>query len=349
MSIFNVIPDKPYFETNLGAAYLADTIKFIKKIPDESIDLIMTSPPFALVRKKSYGNEDEKEYINWFINNFAFEFKRILKPNGSLVIDIGGAYKPKRPVRSLYHFELLAELCNGPSNFNLAQEFYWYNPAKLPSPIQWVNIEKIRVKDSVNPVWWLSKTDNPKANNKNVLVPYKASMKRLLKNGYNSGKRPSQHVVSETSWQKDNGGAISQNLIGYNTEVDFAKYIDDVYEEYLEGFESYLEKKFIEDFSDNVLEIANTSSSDRYLKACKEIGLKTHPARFPHELPEFFIKFLTDENDVVFDPFGGSCVTAEVAEKLNRRWIVSEITEEYLEGAKYRFFDLENDISVAEE
>ena len=174
-------------------------------------------------------------------------------------------------------------------------------------------------------------------------------MKRLLKNGYNSGKRPSQHVVSETSWQKDNGGAISQNLIGYNTELDFAKYIDDIYKEYLDGFESYLQKKFIEDFSDNVLEIANTSSSDRYLKACKEIGLKTHPARFPHELPEFFIKFLTDENDVVFDPFGGSCVTAEVAEKLNRRWIVSEITEEYLEGAKYRFFDLENDISVDEE
>lgn len=329
----------PYFQTDLGQAFLADTKDLIKEIPDESINLILTSPPFALVRKKSYGNEDEQEYINWFINNFAHEFKRILKPNGSLVIDIGGAYKPKRPVRSLYHFELLIQLCNEPTNFNLAQEFYWYNPAKLPSPIQWVNIKKIRVKDSVNPVWWLSKTDNPKSNNKNVLVPYKASMKRLLKNGYNSGKRPSQHVVSETSWQKDNGGAIPSNFIGYNTELDFAKYIDKVYSEYLQGFEKYLEEKLIQDFTDNTLEIPNTSSTDRYLKACKETGLKTHPARFPNELPEFFIKYLTDENDIVFDPFGGSGVTAEIAEKLNRRWIISEIEEEYLKGARYRFFD----------
>ncbi|KTR24995.1 hypothetical protein RSA11_16005, partial [Exiguobacterium indicum] len=306
MPIFNTIPSKPYFETDFGEAYLANTIEFIKEIPDESIDLIMTSPPFALLRKKSYGNEDEKEYIQWFVNNFAFEFKRILKPNGSLVIDIGGAYKSKKPVRSLYHFELLIELCNGPTNFNLAQEFYWYNPAKLPSPIQWVNIKKVRVKDSINPIWWLSKSDNPKANNKNVLVPYKASMKRLLKNGYNSGKRPSQHVMSENSWQKDNGGAIASNLIGYNTEIDFAKYIDSVYDEYMSNFEIYLEQKLAADFSDNVLEIANTLSSDKYLQACKELNLKIHPARFPSELPEFFIKFLTDENDIVFDPFGGS-------------------------------------------
>ncbi|MCJ1909965.1 DNA-methyltransferase [Planococcus ruber] len=344
MVIFNEISIEPYFQTNKGQAYLTDTIKLLKEIPDESINLIMTSPPFALVRKKSYGNEDEATYIKWFIDNFSYEFKRILKADGSLVIDIGGAYKPKRPVRSLYHFELLTKLCNEVENngpeFKLAQEFYWYNPSKLPSPIQWVNIDKVRVKDSINPVWWLSKTDNPKANNQNVLVPYKASMKKLLKNGYNSGLRPSQHVVSQTSWQKDNGGAIPPNFINYNTELDLSKYIDEVYQDYLAGFEDYLAKKISDDFSDNVLEIANTSSSDKYLKACKALGLTTHPARFPSDLPEFFIKFLTNENDIVFDPFGGSCVTAEVAERMNRRWITSEIQEDYLQGAQYRFTDL---------
>lgn len=345
MNIFEGIKHKPYFTTELGAAYLADTKELIKQISDESIDLIMTSPPFALVRKKSYGNEDEQAYIQWFIENFAYEFKRILKPTGSLVIDIGGAYKPKRPVRSLYHFELLTELCNGDTGFNLAQEFYWYNPSKMPSPIQWVNIEKIRVKDSINPVWWLSKTDRPKANNKNILVPYKASMRRLLKNGYNNGLRPSQHVVSEKAWQKDNGGAIPPNFINYNIEEGFEKYIENVYEEYIGKFDEYLLNKLSEDFSDNLLEIANTSSKDRYLTACKELGLNTHPARFPADLPEYFIKFLTDENDIVFDPFGGSCVTAEVAEKLNRRWITSEINEEYLKGAKYRFYDLEEPVN----
>ncbi|KTR26061.1 hypothetical protein RSA11_11745, partial [Exiguobacterium indicum] len=117
-----------------------------------------------------------------------------------------------------------------------------------------------------------------------------------------------------------------------------------VYDEYMSNFEIYLEQKLAADFSDNVLEIANTLSSDKYLQACKELNLKIHPARFPSELPEFFIKFLTDENDIVFDPFGGSCVTAEVAEKLKRKWIVSEIAEEYLEGAKYRFFDLDKSV-----
>jgi len=344
MVIFNEISITPYFETEKGAAYLTDTIKLLKEIPPNSIDLIMTSPPFALVRKKSYGNEDEEAYIKWFIDNFAYEFKRVLKPEGSLVIDIGGAYKPKRPVRSLYHFELLTKLCNEGPEFNLAQEFYWYNPSKMPSPIQWVNIEKFRVKDSINPVWWLSKSDYPKANNKNVLVPYKSSMKRLLKNGYNSGRRPSQHVVSESSWQKDNGGAIPPNFINYNSEVDFVKYIDDKYQEYLTGFENFLQQKIEEDFSDNLLEIANTSSNDKYLSACKALNLPTHPARFPSDLPEFFIKFLTDEGDVVFDPFGGSCVTAHVAEKLNRRWITSEIKEDFLKGAKFRFFEMDEEI-----
>jgi len=87
----------------------------------------------------------------------------------------------------------------------------------------------------------------------------------------------------------------------------------------------------------NLLTIPNTESNSYYLRYCKEKGIKPHPARFPDELPEFFIRMLTDKNDLVLDPFAGSCVTGEVCERLDRRWICIDIVEEYLQGAKARF------------
>ena len=96
--------------------------------------------------------------------------------------------------------------------FHLAQEFYWLNPAKLPNPVQWTNINRERVKDAVEPIWWLSKSPHPKADNRKVLVPYSEHMQRLLKTGkYNSGLRPSGWNISEV-WARDNGGAIPSNF-----------------------------------------------------------------------------------------------------------------------------------------
>ena len=293
---------KPLYKTKYGRAFVADSIDFVKSLPNESIDLIVTSPPFALIKKKKYGNKNSSSYVSWFVDNFAEQFFRILKPTGSLVIDIGGAWNRGKPTRSLYHFELVISLCS--KGFHLAQEFYWYNSAKLPSPAQWVNIERIRVKDAVNPVWWLSKSDRPKADNRRILTPYKPSMLKLFENGYNDGPRPSGHNIS-TKWNKNNGGAIPGNLLGY----------------------------------DNLLEIANTNSNDKYLRACKKLGVTPHPARFPLQLPDFFIRFLTEENDVVYDPFGGSGVTGEAAENNKRFWITSEINPEYVKMSRYRFIN----------
>jgi len=109
-----------------------------------------------LVRKKVYGNVDANEYLEWF-RPFGEAFKRVLKPNGSLVIDIGGAWISGQPTRSLYHYELLIMLCRE-VGFHLAQEFSWWNPAKLPTPAEWVTVWRVRVKDAINCVWWLSRT-----------------------------------------------------------------------------------------------------------------------------------------------------------------------------------------------
>jgi DNA modification methylase len=261
---------------------------------DESVNLIVTSPPFALTRKKDYGNEQEDAYLEWF-KGFATQFHRILKEDGSLVIDLGGAWKPGLPVRSLYHFKLLIMLCEE-FGFHLAQEFYWWNPSKLPTPAEWVNVRRIRVKDAINTVWWLSKTPWPRASNRRVLQPYSDSMRHLLTNGYKAKLRPSGHDISD-KFSIDNGASIPPNLMA----------------------------------------IPNTESNSSYMRYCKEKDIKAHPARFPAALPEYFIRMLTDPGDTVFEPFGGSCMTGEVAERLGRKWVCAEMVESYLEGAKGRF------------
>ena len=285
---------KIYHRTKLGRIYHGDSLDVMAKMKDSSVDLIMTSPPFALTRKKDYGNEQEDAYLEWF-KPFAREFHRILKDDGSFAIDLGGAWKPGLPVRSLYHFKLLIMLCEE-FGFHLAQEFYWWNPSKLPTPAEWVNIRRIRVKDAVNTIWWLSKTPWPRATNRRVLQPYSDSMKHLLANGYKAQLRPSGHDISE-KFSIDNGASIPPNLIA----------------------------------------IPNTESNSAYMRFCKEQGIKAHPARFPAALPEYFIRMLTDPGNTVFDPFGGSCITGEVAERLGRKWACSEMVEEYLVGAKGRF------------
>jgi DNA modification methylase len=205
------------FRANKGIILCCDSLAYMKHhMKDNSCDLIFTSPPFALVRKKDYGNENEKEYVDWF-RDFGVQFFRILKPNGSLVVDIGGSWIPGQPTRSLYHFELAIMLCKD-VGFHLAQEFYWWNPSKLPTPAEWVTVRRIRVKDAVNTVYWFSKTAWPKASNKRVLAPYSESMKDLLRNGYKAKSRPSGHEISD-KFQKDNGASIPPNLLAIpNTE-----------------------------------------------------------------------------------------------------------------------------------
>lgn len=202
---------KQAYHTGLGQIIEGDSLDVLAaKVKSASVDLIMTSPPYGLVRKKEYGNVDAGDYVGWF-RPFAEQFKRILKPSGSLVIDIGGAWNPGLPTRSLYHFELLLMLCKE-IGFHLAQEFLWWNPAKLPTPAEWVTVRRVRVKDAVNYIWWLSPTPWPKASNRRVLQPYSDSMRTLLKNGYHAKLRPSGHDISD-KFSRDNGAAIPPNLL----------------------------------------------------------------------------------------------------------------------------------------
>lgn len=292
----------PIYQTRYGQAYCGDALKLLQCVDENSVDLVMTSPPFSLQRQKSYGNKDQSLYVDWLIE-FAIEVKRILKDTGSFVLDLGGAYQKGIPIRSLYNYRVLIELCDQ-LDFKLAEEFFWFNPSKLPSPIELVNKRKIRAKDSVNTIWWLSLTNFPKADVSKVKVPYSERMKKLLDDAdkfYSPELRPSGHDISN-NFAKDNGGAIPSNL----------------------------------------LQIANTDSNSQYLRLCKETGIKHHPARFPEKLPSFFIEFLTDPQDLVLDIFAGSNTTGMVAENLSRRWMSFENDLEYVSASIFRFLEIED-------
>jgi len=290
---------EPLYKTRMGEAYVGDSLELLTKLPPESVDIVITSPPFALQREKEYGNEHQDNYVDWLLQ-FADPIKRVLKQTGSFVLDLGGAYVSGKPVRSLYNYRVLLRLCDE-YGFRLAEEFFWHNPAKLPSPIEWVNKRKIRVKDSVNTVWWLSKTDFPKADVRNVLAPYSERMKKLLEDSerfYRPKKRPSGHDIS-SKFASSNGGAIPPNL----------------------------------------LQIPNTESNSQYMRYCDIVGVKPHPARFPEKLPVFFIQFLTEPGDIVLDIFAGSNTTGTAAEHAGRHWIAFEKDRNYLLASIFRFID----------
>ena len=260
------------------------------------VDLIFTSPPFPLNRKKAYGNLKGRNYEEW-LASFSKRFLEFLRPDGSIVIEIGNSWNPGEPTMSTLGLKSLLRFLES-GNLNLCQQFVCQNPARLPSPVQWVNVERIRVKDAFTHIWWMSPTPRPKANNRNVLTPYSTAMQKLLNTkSYNSGQRPSEHLIGAESFLRDNGGAIPPNVIT----------------------------------------AANTRARDPYLEYCKANHIRPHPARMPEQIANFFIEFLTDPDDVVLDPFAGSNVTGAVAQSLGRRWISIEAKSEYARPSRSRF------------
>lgn len=289
-----------FFKTNKGQAINSSIEDFLKTKKGKSligkVDLIFTSPPYPLIVPKKYGNKQGQEYLNW-ISEISKGLTKLLSKKGSLVVEIGNAWVKGSPVMSTLPLETLIEISKS-TDLKICQQFVWHNPGKLPGPATWVNVKRERITDSYTHIWWYSKTEHPKANNKKVLTPYTDAMLRLIKTKkYNSGERPSGHKISEKGFLSNNGGSIPRSTLIYS----------------------------------------NTGSDKKYRDWCISKKVPQHPARMPIDLAEFFIKFLTDKDDVVLDPFGGSCTTGKAAEILGRKWFCIEQRKEYLIGAKGRF------------
>jgi len=288
------------YRTNSGRAYHSTLRSFLHsragRALEGQVDLILTSPPFPLNRKKRYGNLQGDRYLDW-LKELAPELVRLLRPKGSIVIELGNAWEPGSPVMSTLPTRALLSFMEA-GGLNLCEEFIGYNKARLPAPIQWVNVERMRVKDAYTHIWWMSPSERPRADNRRVLREYSPAMKELIRTGkYNSGPRPSEYVVGKKSFRKDNGGAIPPNVI----------------------------------------EFANTSAREPYLNFCESKRLDPHPARMNAEVARFFVKFLAPRRGLVFDPFAGSNTTGAVAESLGRRWIAVDRDSSYLLGSRGRF------------
>lgn len=291
---------KTAYKTGLGRMILGDSDRVLRSKRTThhkgKVQLIFTSPPFPLNRKKAYGNLNGQEYVEW-LSSYAKRFREYLTEDGSIVLELGNSWEQGQPTMSTLGLRaMLAFLEQG--DLHLCQQFVGYNPARLPSPVQWVNIDRSRVKDSFTHIWWMSPVPRPKADNRAVVRPYSASMQDLLRTKeYNAGKRPSEHDISPQSFLKNNGGAIPPN----------------------------------------VLTFTNTQSNDAYQRYCRDNDIQPHPARMAAGLADFFIRFLTTQGDLVMDPFAGSNTTGAVAEKLSRRWLAIEANKHYVEGSVGRF------------
>jgi hypothetical protein len=302
------------FSTKLGASIVGQSETVLRSPSGDAlrghVQLVFTSPPFPLNRKKKYGNLEGEKFRDW-LAGYADLLADLLTSDGSIVIEMGNAWEPGIPVMSTLGMESLLAFKQA-AGLHLCQEFVWFNPARLPTPAAWVTVKRLRVKDAFTRVWWLSKTPFPKADNTRVLQPYSGAMKSLLKRGsYNAGLRPSQHRISNKSFLIDHGGAIPPNVLDLEAQ-----------------------------FPNNVLVEGNTSSRSDYRKYCKQIGVDPHPAIMPISLARFFISLCTTEGDIVLDPFAGSNTTGIAAEQLSRQWISIEAKRAYAESGRGHFPDL---------
>lgn len=265
-------------DMELNRIYQRDCIEGLRMVPDESVDLIVTSPPYAQQRKDTYGWVNVDEYPKW-ISDVAKECSRVLKPSGSFVLNI--KEHAEKGVRSLYVYESVILIAK---DMRLVDEFIWNKTNPFPTG------SKKRLKDGYERCFHFTKTNDYKFYPNNVLV-----------------KSESKWLESEKR-RSNKGSHDTNNGSGMNMTKRVAS------------------------------DLVRPSNVVTMPSSCINIG---HPAVFPIELPSFFIKLLTDEHDVVLDPFMGSGTTAISAVREKRNFIGIEREPEYIEIANKR---LDNEI-----
>jgi site-specific DNA-methyltransferase (adenine-specific) len=253
-----------------------DCLQLLRKLPSRSVDMVITSPPYADQRKNSYGGVPEAKYIEWF-TPIAQEVKRVLKPEGSFFINI----KPhsKKGQRSLYVFKLIIALTEE-IGFRFVDEFAW---TKLGVPGKF----KGKFKNAFEPVYHFSITDNF------IFNPYAVAL-------------PAKEVSVQRYRRKSCGDTKNGSGFGGMRKEIFSNVA----------------------LPSNHLHIPQKSN--------QHTAQSKHPAVFPVELSDFFIKAFSNEGGVILDIFAGSGTVGVSSEKLGRRCILMEQKPEYVSIIKQR-------------
>jgi DNA modification methylase len=149
------LPD-PVYQTGLGRLYCGDSQALMAKLTPSSVDLCFTSPPYALVRQKEYGNEMADAFVDWFMP-FVHRIRRLLTPSGFFAVNLGPAWNPGSPTLSTYDIETLLAISD---RLYPVYDGVWHKPGTLPGPAQWVTIEKVRLTQATERIWIFSKDSN---------------------------------------------------------------------------------------------------------------------------------------------------------------------------------------------
>jgi site-specific DNA-methyltransferase (adenine-specific) len=256
--------------------YLGDSKKELKKLQDNSVDLIITSPPYADQRKSTYGGIRPDKYVDWFLP-ISEQLLRVLKPSGTFILNI--KEKVVEGERSTYVMELIIAMRK--QGWLWTEEFIWHKKNSYPG--KWPN----RFRDSWERLLQFNKDKHFSMYQEEVMVPMGDWAKTRLKK------------LSDTDKVRDN------SKVGSGFGKNISNWID-------------RDKAY----PTNVLHLAT------------ECNNKNHSAAFPEELPEWFIKLFTKENDTVLDPFMGSGTTLSVANRMKRNSIGIEIVPEYYKMVK---------------
>lgn len=284
------------FATELGVMLWGEAEAVLPVVEDDSVDLFLSSLPYPDQRKAYEGQRPEADHLEWALA-LAERMRPKLSEDGSLVLNLAAPFERGRPAESTWLHRLVLRMVDE-IGLTFCQTLYWHNPAKLPSPAEWVCIRRERLVPDVEPILWFAKHPHPFADNSAIVRPYSRSMLiRIGAGGETGASRPSGHILASGAFAADNGGAIPGAL----------------------------------------LTAANTDSNSYYHRRCRECGLQTHPARFPSQLPERMIAFLTRPGGLVADVCSGAGETAAAAERLGRKWLACDLALTYVRGSTFHF------------
>lgn len=290
------------FSTDLGIAILGACETVFAKI-DAPITLCLTSPPYPLAKPRNYGNPSEAQYVDWICKTLEPVVKNLVR-GGSICLNISNdIFMPGNPSRSLYRERLVLAL-HDRLGLHKMDEFIWHNPSKAPGPVQWASINRVQLNVAWEPVYWF--TNDPRSvrsDNRRVLQEHSQKHLDLIKSG--GEQRTRNH--------SDGAYRLQQGKFANQTEGRIAR---------------------------NVLSFGHACADQMaYKQIARAAGLPVHGAPMPLSLASFLVEFLTEPDDLVADPFGGSFTTAKAAERLGRRWLSTECMLEYVLGGASRFRD----------
>ncbi|MBU2758650.1 DNA methyltransferase [Acidithiobacillus sulfurivorans] len=288
------------FSTDLGIAIWGNHQDVFRQI-NAPIALCISSPPYPLRKARAYGGPDEREYVD-FICGALEPIVRSLIPGGSIVLNLSGdVFEPKKSSRSLY-LERLVLALNDRLGLALMDRIPWVNYSKPPAPTYWACVNRVQLTTAYEPIYWF--TNDPgrvRSDNRRVLEAHSAQHQRLMAlggEGRLSSYGDGAYRLRPGSFGQVTAGRIPRNVIERGHAC---------------------------------------SDTAAYRRRAHALGLPTHGAMQPTSIPDFFIRFLTEPGDLVVDPFGGTVKTGLAAERLGRRWLVTEWMLEYLCGAAEMF------------